>query len=316
MAMGKIKVTASSEPMRWTDEGEAESPLWRGPGDEGNAWDIRMSQEPDGVLAAKKIVDSIAERGVCICEANAPPALLEAAYDEALQLWEDGIFNPPFRVHDDRSMMEAQLWARTMKDDEKIVWMREQGPGAEALKGRNALKLLSKNIADFAGGLGELLDKKLNVKYDRMMNAMLTCYTGDRQYTLHIDNSHSEEEGPGLPDNGMRLSCTYYLNPHWDATQGCEGGMDIFLTDPMTAPASASAAKKARRIRIAPHADTLAIFLSERMAHQVIPTQGKEKKWFALTVWGLNGEAMNQVTRKLLALRQANSRAEADSDDD
>merc|ERR1712087_591360 len=100
-----------------------------------------------------------------------------------------------------------------------------------------------------------------------------------------------------------------------EPSQGCQGGLDVFLTDPSKAPTSAAAAKKAPRLRIAPHADTLAIFLSERIAHGVIPTKGKASKWFALTVWGLNGDAMQQVTRKLLAMRQQASKAESDDDD-
>jgi len=286
--------------------------MGRSPTESGNVFDIRMSGEPDGALAAGKIVDVIAARGVCICEANAPPQLLEAAYDEALQLWEDGAFGPPFRVHDDRSMMEAQFWDRTLKDEEKVVWIKQSGP--DTLKGANALKLLTKNMADFAAGLGELLHKRLNVQFDRMMNAMLSCYTGDRQYMLHLDNAHGQAEGPAFPDNGMRVSCTYYINPHWDASEGCQGGLDLFLTDPKQVPTSA-AAKKAPRSRVAPQADTLAIFLSERMAHQIIPTKGKDLKWFALTVWGLNGEAMQAMGRKLMAMRQPQPKADSDDDD-
>lgn len=309
----KIEVTASSEPMRWTDDSELESPIERGPSDSGNIFDIRMSEEADGVIAAHKIVDVIAEHGVCLVEANAPAQLLESAYYEALQLWEDGAFGPPFKVHDDRSMMEVQLWDRTLKDETKVVWIRES---SESVKRMNALKLLSKNMSDFAAGLRDMLHKKVNVEFDRVGHAMLSCYTGDTQYTLHIDNSHGrDDDGPSLPDNGMRISCTYYLNTDWDPLEGSHGGLDVFLTDPKAMPPSAAVAKKASRLRVAPHADTLAIFLSERMAHQVIATRGKEAKWFALTVWGLSGAAMQQMARNIMAMRQQASK-ESDSDDD
>lgn len=106
--------------------------------------------------------------------------------------------------------------------------------------------------------------------FDRLGQPLLTCYTGDRQHQVHIDNPHNEEGT--LPDNGMRrlaalasawlrdckklgqqgtldysqwqpslsiclfhpdaracqlqpalnqgLSCTYYINPHWDPDEG------------------------------------------------------------------------------------------------
>ena len=97
----------------------------------------------------------------------------------------------------------------------------------------------------------------MKLDFDRIGHVMLSCYTGDRQYTLHLDNPHGEEEDEGLPDNGIRLTATYFLNPHWDPAEGCQGGLDMFLTNPKETPASASSAKQAPKLRIAPHADTL-----------------------------------------------------------
>ncbi|CAE8674531.1 unnamed protein product, partial [Polarella glacialis] len=193
----KIKTTASKEAMRWCDEVQ-EGGIERGPSDSGNDFDIRMSEEPDGVLAAQKIVDILRQRGVCLIEANAPLELIRAAHDEAESLLEEGEFKPPMRVHDDRSMLEAQLWSQALQDEEKAVWIRESESKAVHLK--NALKLLGKNMADFCGGLGPLLEKDLGVSFDRIGQAMLTCYTGERQYALHIDNPHAGHE-QGLPDN-------------------------------------------------------------------------------------------------------------------
>lgn len=65
---------------------------------------------------------------------------MRAAHDEAEALWEDGEFKPPIRVHDDRSMLEGQLWSHALQaflldhtpiaspvsgqDVEKSVWIR------------------------------------------------------------------------------------------------------------------------------------------------------------------------------------------------
>lgn len=309
----KIRVKASTEAMRWADDGQ-QAQILRGPTEAGNDFDIRMADEPDGLVAAQKIVDILRERGVCLIQANAPMELLEAAYDEAESLWEDGEFKPPLRVHDDRSMMEAQLWHQTLQDEDRAVWIRDSE--SKAIKLKNALKLLARNIVDFCGGLGPLLAKDLGLEFDRLGQVMLTSYTGDRRYALHIDNPHGEKkpEDGGLPDNGMRISCSYFINPHWDPSEGEQGGLDVFLTDPRsTEQLSALGAQKFPRLRVAPHADTLVIFLSEKMAHQVIATTGKIR-WYAMHLWCLDGAAMQQMAKKIMELR--NPRSKDDSDDD
>lgn len=313
MGKEKIKTVASKEPVRWAEDGEA--PIARGPTEYGNDFDIRMSQEPDGVKAAKKVVGVLKERGVCLCEANAPAELLSAACDEAEQLWEDGHFSPPLRVSDDRSMLEARLWSQALVDEEKVVWLRNQDNKATQMM--NALKILAKNIADFGGGLASELKKEAGVEFNRYGHAMLSCYTGDRQYTLHLDNAHGDDDDDqqGVPDNGMRLTCTYFINVHWDPAEGSQaGGLDVHLTDPKVRPESMAAARRAPKLRVAPHADTLVLLLSEHMAHQVIRTTGNTK-WFAITVWSLNADAMQQVTRKMLA-RQMSQRRGEDSEED
>eukprot|EP00931_Biecheleriopsis_adriatica_P005703 TRINITY_DN107186_c0_g1_i1.p1 TRINITY_DN107186_c0_g1~~TRINITY_DN107186_c0_g1_i1.p1 ORF type:complete len:317 (+),score=83.35 TRINITY_DN107186_c0_g1_i1:61-1011(+) len=306
----KIKTKASKEAMRWADD-DQEGSVLRGPSDHGNDFDVRMDEEPDGMAAAMKIAKILKEKGVCLVRANAPFELLCAAHEEAESLWEEGEFKAPMRVSDDRSMLEAQLWKQALQDEEKAVWIRESESKAVQLK--NALKLLGKNMADFAAGIGPLLEKDLGVEFDRLGQPLLTCYTGDRQYALHIDNPHRGEE-QGLPDNGMRLSCTYYINPSWHPDEGEEGGLDVYLTDASGTPASASSARKSPKLRIAPHADTLVLHLSERMAHRVISTSSKAR-WFAMHLWGLNGSAMQQMSRKLLQMRQQASKP-PDSDDD
>eukprot|EP00913_Durusdinium_trenchii_P021879 g20558.t1 len=110
----------------------------------------------------------------------------------------------------------------------------------------------------------------------------------------------------------MRVSCTYYINPHWAPEEGEQGGMDIFMVP--SSSSSASGARKCPRVRVAPHMDTLVLHLSERIVHQVLPTKGWNIRWYALQLWGLNGDAMQQMSRKLLAMRQPSK--EADSDDD
>jgi len=315
MGKEKIKTKASKEAMRWADDGKV-GEIVQEPTSQGNKFDLRMQEEEDGVLAARKIVDKLKERGVCLVQANAPKDLVMAANDEAESLWEDGVFQPPLRVHDDRTMLEAPLWKHTLQDEEKVHWIRPKDKDTSSKAHMaNAMRILADKIAEFGGGLGELLDKELGLRFDRFGHAMLSCYTGDRTYALHLDNCHGDEDDEGvLPDNGMRLTLVYYINMYWNPIKRDNGGgLDFYLTDPQSAPSSAGDVKSAKVLRVAPHADTLALFLSERVAHRVIQTQG-DQKWFCLTLWCLNGEAMNRATRKLLAMRQTKEEEEDDLD--
>jgi len=145
---------------------------------------------------------------------------------------------------------------------------------------------------------------------------MLSCYTGDEVYTPHYDNPHRVRgEGNKLPDNGLRVTLCYYINPHWNPEgQQNDGGLDIFMVDPNEPGCSANAARKKKRLRVAPHADTLVIFLSDRMPHQVIQTRGKDK-WFCLTMWGFESEVMNEFFPKVENMFRPGE-DEANSDDD
>lgn len=307
MGKTKIKTTASSEAMRWNDDQEVDAQISRGPSFKGNDFDIRMQQEDDGLLAAKKIADVLKERGVCLCQANAPQDLVMAAQEEAEALWDDGEFTAPMLVHDDHSMLERELWQQALRDEEKVFWCKNQTAKT------NALKMLSDKIAEFGSGLGPLLQQDMGIKFDRCGRAMLSCYTAERTYGIHLDNCHGTEDEDGFPDNGMRLTLIYYINMSWNPVQrDCDGGLDVFLSDPIAAPTSAAAAKSAKLLRIAPHADTLVIFPSERMAHRVIQTRG-DQKWFCLTMWFLDGESMQVGGRKLCEIRQKKN---VDSDSD
>lgn len=232
----KIKTKASKGPMRYNDGDEA--PIARCFGEQGNDFDIRMRDEADGVKAAEKIVKVIKDNGVCLVEANAPVELLQAACDEAEQLWEDGHFSPPLRITGDRAMLEAELWRHALADEEKVFWLKEESAKTKHMM--NALKLLGGNIADFCGGLAQLLKRDLGVEFDRHGHAMLSCYTGDRQYSLHLDNLHGDEDDDrAMPDNGMRLTCTYFINVHWDPAQGsAAGGLDFHLTPVLLLPST------------------------------------------------------------------------------
>jgi len=296
MGKKRLQTTASAEATRLAEDKDLG--VAQGPGPEGNRFDVFMQEENDGVVAAEKIVQVLKTRGVCLCEANAPHDVLSQAYDEAEALWQGGQFGPPMQVYDADSQLEAQLWQQVLYQDEpKVLWMSEET--ASSRRQMDALRLLSQNMLEFCRGLGDILSQETGISFTHSWNAMLSCYTGSRSYSLHIDNPHKSGGESALPDNGLRLSLVYYINPHWDPDSGNNGGgLDVYLSDPRVAPTSASVARKAKKLRIAPHADTLAIFLSERMAHQVVETTGKER-WYCLTMWCFDHLEMSNFAPKV-----------------
>jgi len=295
-----IPTKASGEAMRLAKDQESEIAIE--PGAEGNAFDVCMADHADGNQCSKLIADLLKERGVCLVEANANHDLLSQAFDEAEKLYEDRDFGPPLKIHDEDSRLEAQFWNSNLFQDEKeVVWVREGEAKSEKMQ---ALMEIQGDMMDFAEGLGDSLEQRARIKFSHLWGTMLSCYTGDRQYSLHIDNPRSASQN-GFPDNGLRLTMQYWINPTWNPAENYNGGgLDVYLTDPRYTPASAAAARSAKKIRIAPHADTMCVFLSDRMAHQVIPTKGKDK-WFCLTLWGFEEEVMNECIGKIAAMQDA-----------
>lgn len=305
MGKTRLKTKASSEAARWSNV-ETTGMIRRGPSSNGNDFDVRMCEEDDGCLGAQKCVQALVDNGVCLVEANAPPELLKVAFEEAQDLWKGGAFGPPLRIYDQNSMAEAQMWENTLRDELKVVWIKK---GSKVDPNQQALTVLAKNIQDFGVGLSGSLKSMTGIEVDRQGQAMLSCYTSDRTYNLHLDNPFALGQ---CPDIGVRLTLTYYLNPHWDPnSDSVAGGLDFFLTDPTGAPSSASEARGAPRLRVAPHADTLVAFLSERMAHQVIETQGPTQ-WFCLTVFFMCAEVMQEAQRVYQKMRQ---QPESDDED-
>lgn len=314
-----IHTRASDGKMRWCDD-DREGAIERGPGEHGNEFDVLMSEETDGVEAAEKIVDVLEQRGVCVCEANAPVDLLSQAFDEAEALWEAGVFGPPMRVFDQEGEQEAQVWKEVLYQDEtKVLWINPEESESRVTHRTKALTRLSENMLEFCRGMSEILHRKMGISFTHLWNAMVSCYTGDRSYSVHIDNPHGGEDESGrLPDNGLRLTLCYYINPHWAPEYDNNGGgLDVFLTDPRTTPLSAASARRLKKLRIAPHADTLVLFLPERMAHQVISTRGKERN-FCMTMWCYDQEVMNMFVPRVNRMRRLEWRSryggDADSD--
>mmetsp|Transcript_92241 Transcript_92241/g.288668 ORF Transcript_92241/g.288668 Transcript_92241/m.288668 type:complete len:756 (+) Transcript_92241:101-2368(+) len=253
-----------------------------GPDEGGNHFDVELGAENSMPVALEKLVGALARRGVCTCEANAPLDLLRSAYDEASALWDAGEFAPPCSHLDGRP--EERIWHDALFQSEDLAyWVREDARGRCE---PGSLKVLSRNMWTMCHLLAEELHHQMGITYTHYWSAMLSCYHGDKTYSLHLDNPNGVEAG--IPDNGLRLSMCYYLSPYWvpgpSPVSNCAGGLDVHLTEPWETPSSLAVARRAPVMRIAPHADTLVLLLSQRMAHRTVATQG-DTRWFALWVW-------------------------------
>jgi len=101
--------------------------------------------------------------------------------------------------------------------------------------------------------------ERLKGVYERS-DAMLAVYPGGgARFANHIDNTTGD---------GRRLTVLLYLNPGWTPAMG--GALRV------TEPSSG------QQVDILPQAGRLAMFYSESVAHEVLPTFGDRH---AITVW-------------------------------
>lgn len=292
----RSKISGDAMQARGLAKGSKKGEIESRPGDNGNDFDISMAAEPDSALAACRAVQVLEQRGVCIVEANAPYDVLMSAFQEGEHLWQSGGFQPPMEGMQ-ATRLEEELWTRALyQDEERAMWINE---ALVATGQADGLSILAQSCHNFARTLQQELCRTLGITWTGIWDAMLTCYTGDRSYAFHLDNPHARSDA-GLPDNGVRLTMCYFINPHWNPTSGDNGGgLDLFLTEPSQPLASASDAWQSSRLRVAPHADTLVVFLSQRMAHQVIETKGDEI-WLCLWMWCVDEQAVCDYPAKML----------------
>ncbi|TYZ58936.1 hypothetical protein PybrP1_010791 [[Pythium] brassicae (nom. inval.)] len=108
------------------------------------------------------------------------------------------------------------------------------------------------------------------------------------KYPKHCDNS-------GLPDQ-RKVTMVYYLNPEWEASQG--GELRIY-------------SKHNGVVVVPPVADTLAMFWSDQIVHDVLPTMNDiavtAHRRYALTLWLVSENESEIVNPKdpLYELRQS-----------
>ncbi|DBA04531.1 TPA: hypothetical protein N0F65_011079 [Lagenidium giganteum] len=114
---------------------------------------------------------------------------------------------------------------------------------------------------------------------DRTYGTKLAVSLGaGSKYPKHCDNS-------GLPDQ-RKVTMVYYLNPHWEPSQG--GELRVFTPNDGVQV-------------VPPMADTLAMFWSDQVVHDVQPTltatDEKNARRYALTLW-LVSDNQNEIVNR------------------
>lgn len=110
---------------------------------------------------------------------------------------------------------------------------------------------------------------------------MVATYEPGSRYTYHLDNSQRR--------NGRILTAIYYLNEDWTSA---DGGLLRLLRPPNDPPSASSepwpAAWVPSRVmaEVVPTLDTLAIFWSDVVPHEVLPPVGDSNRR-AISVWYL-----------------------------
>ncbi|RHZ10642.1 hypothetical protein DYB26_003797 [Aphanomyces astaci] len=88
---------------------------------------------------------------------------------------------------------------------------------------------------------------------------------------LHVDPKHCDTAG--LPDQ-RKVTMVYYLNPHWEPAHG--GQLQVYTKD-------------GGILAVEPVSDTLAVFWSDQVVHDVLPCtndpNNERAQRYALTLW-------------------------------
>lgn len=134
---------------------------------------------------------------------------------------------------------------------DKILWLEEDnGTQSEFL--------------DFCSGLREFLNKELFLGLT-YFESHFALYEKDDFYETHVDAFKNSKN--------RVVTVVYYLNPKWKEVD--KGEMILYNEE------------FEQLTKVAPHANTLAIFLSEKFPHEVLATNNKRYSiagWFRVDI--------------------------------
>ncbi|EEY57977.1 uncharacterized protein PITG_00576 [Phytophthora infestans T30-4] len=163
---------------------------------------------------------------------------------------------------------------RTVRGD-KIHWIQTpNGLNAPTESVDPAILHLRRQVESLVYGL-----KKVSPKLDlrNVVSTQFAVFPGDgARFVKHVDtylNAHRNEQEGVSKDGLVRLiTCVYYLNDRWEPEHG--GHLRVHLKDSKLLPAY--------HWDVPPNLDTLLVFRSLDVEHEVMPTYRERK---AVTIW-------------------------------
>lgn len=210
-------------------------------------------------VASQRVVPALVSQGFCWLDGVLGDVIGGAVLERVKEMYDSGA------LKGGRLMRSAPGLSRRAVRGDSIAWVTGTEKGLESVTA--LLTLMDKLVTATAARL----DKSISHR----SKAMVACYPGNGSgYIKHVDNPNSD---------GRCLTCIYYLNKDWSATED-GGALRIF---PQGKPYVAD---------IEPLFDRLLMFWSDRRnPHEVLPSYSNR---FAITVWYFDSAERAEAKRR------------------
>lgn len=210
-------------------------------------------------VALQRVVPALSAQGFCWLDGVLGDVTGGAVLDQVRKMHLSGA------LRGGRLMRSAPGLSQRAVRGDRIAWVT----GAE--KGCEAVTVLLTVIDKLVTATAKRLDKSVSHR----SKAMVACYPGNGAgYVKHVDNPNSD---------GRCLTCIYYLNKDWNATE--HGG--VLRIYPEGKPYIAD---------IEPLFDRLLLFWSDRRnPHEVQPAYATR---YAITVWYFDSAERAEAKRR------------------
>lgn len=178
-------------------------------------------------------LETLAEQGYTIIDNYLPPTLIKALREQAIRLRDAGIMHHASIGKDAANKIISEVRG------DSIYWLDEKGQNTEQTDYLNTMQALQKQLnRHFFLGLFEF-------------ECHFAAYDPGAVYLRHLDQFKGQQE--------RQVSAVLYLNDDWKRDDG--GELRLYL-DESTHP---------EFVDVAPLGGRLALFLSGRFYHEVLP---------------------------------------------
>lgn len=218
-----------------------------------------QTRSPPQKLATDYIVPCMNKHGICVVDNFLGNEVGRSILEDVRALYLTGGFT------DGQLVSQRSDSSKDIRGD-KITWVEGKEPGCERIA--FLMSRMDDLIRHCNGKLG-------NYRINGRTKAMVACYPGNGTgYVRHVDNPNGD---------GRCVTCIYYLNKDWDATE--HGGLLRIFPE-----------GTAQFADIEPKFDRLLLFWSDRRnPHEVQPAYATR---YAITVWYFDADERARAKEK------------------